>query len=219
MQWRKGSDPFSDDNCGTAVADNCLNITGTSVKIVDLDDDTTYEVRVKADNGERASAWSSSGSGRTSRANHDPIFDDRPFSGTGSERNSADGFLVWRNIDENPRSGQVVGRIFAEDEDNDRLTYKLIGTDAGKFDFNETNGEIRTKSGENYNYEEITGDNTCRTLTEQQVGSDRCYEVMVEVRDGLDDNRAEVEEADRGRQHHGDDWGARQGTSLRPRRR
>ena len=32
-------------------------------------------------------------------------------------------------------------------------------------------------------------------LTEQQVGSDRCYEVTVEVRDGLDDHRAKVEEA------------------------
>ena len=197
VQWRKGSDPFSDDNCGTAVADNCLNITGTSVKIVGLEDDTTYEVRVKADNGERASAWSSSGSGgRTSRANHDPIFDDRPGSGTGSERNSEDGFLVWRTIDENPRSGQVVGRIFADDEDNDRLTYKLIGTDAGKFDFNETNGEIRTKSGESYSYEDITTSNSCGTLTVQQVGTDSCYEVMVEVRDGLDENRAEVEETE-----------------------
>ena len=196
VQWRKGSDPFSDDNCGTTVADNCLNITGTAVKIVGLEDDTTYEVRVKADNGERASAWSSSGSGRTSRANHDPIFDDRPGSGTGSERNSADGFLVSRKIDENPRSGQVVGIIFAEDEDNDRLTYKLTGEDAGKFDFNDTNGEIRTKSGVVYDYEDIGASGTCGTLTEQEVGSDKCYEVMVEVRDGLDTNRAKVEEAD-----------------------
>ena len=196
VQWRKGSDPFSDDNCGETGVNNCLALTGTSVKIVDLEDDTTYEVRVKANNGERASAWSSSGSGRTSRANHDPIFDDRPGTGTGSERNSTDGFLAWRTIDENPRSGQVVGRIFADDEDNDRLTYKLIGEDAGKFDFNETNGEIRTKSGETYNYEGIPASGTCGALTEQQVGTDRCYEVMVEVRDGLDVNRAEVEETD-----------------------
>ena len=194
VQWRKGSDPFSDDNCGGTGGDNCLARTGTSVKIVDLDDDTTYEVRVKANNGERASAWSSSGSGRTSRANHDPIFDDRPFSGTRSERNSA--INVGRTIDENPRSGQVVGRLLADDEDNDRLTYKLIGTDAGMFDFNETNGEIRTKAGVDYNYEEIQPSDTCGMLTEQQVGSDRCYEVTVEVRDGLDVNRAEVEEED-----------------------
>ena len=126
VQWRKGSEPFSDDNCGTVVPDNCLNITGTSVKIVGFEDDTTYEVRVKADNEERASAWSSSGSGRTSRANHDPIFDDRPG---GSDRGTD--LTVWRTIDENPRSGQVVGRLFADDEDNDRLTYKAYRDERG----------------------------------------------------------------------------------------
>ena len=183
VQWRKDSEPFSDDNCVTMAVNNCEDLTGTSVKIVDLEDDTTYEVRVKADNGERASAWSSSGSGRTSRGNHDPIFDDRPGTGTGSARNSTDGFIIWRTIDENPRSGQVVGRIFADDEDNDKLTYKLNGTNASMFDFNKSNGEIRTKSGVDYNYEAITGD--CGTLSEQDVGSDKCYEVTVEVRDGL----------------------------------
>ena len=146
----------------------------------------------KADNGERASAWSSSGSGRTSRANHDPIFDDRPGTGDGSGRRSE--LDVWRTIDENPRSGQVVGRLFADDEDNDRLTYKLIGTDAAKFDFNETNGEIRTKAGVDYNYEGITTSDSCGDLEEDDVGIDRCYEVTVEVRDGLDINRVEVEE-------------------------
>ena len=192
VQYRKDSEPFSDDNCGQTGTDNCQAITGTSVTITGLDGDTTYEVRVKANNGEQASAWSTSGTGRTSRANHDPIFDDRPGTGTGSERGTA--LTVWRTMDENPRSGQVVGRLFADDEDNDRLTYELNGTDAGKFDFNETNGEIRTKSGEIYNYETIGASGTCGDLTEAQVGTDRCYEVTVEVRDGLDDNRAEVEE-------------------------
>ena len=197
VQYRKGSDPFSAD--GVVITGTTATISGVDNTNNDtpwLEPNTTYEVRVKANNGERVSAWSASGSGRTSRANHDPIFDDRPGSGTGSARNSDDGFLVWRTIDENPRSGQVVGRIFADDEDNDSLTYKLNGTDAGKFDFNETSGEIRTKTGETYNYEEITQPGTCETLTKQQVGSDKCYTVMVEVRDGLDINRAKVEETD-----------------------
>ena len=53
VQYRKGSDPFSDDNCGTMDTDNCQEISGTTVTIVDLEDDTTYEVRIKATNGER----------------------------------------------------------------------------------------------------------------------------------------------------------------------
>ena len=198
VEWRKGSDPFSDDDCGETGVNNCQNITGTSVTIVGLQDDTTYEVRVQADNDERLSAWSASGSGRTSRANHDPIFDDRPNTGTGSVRGSD--YTISRVIDENPRSGQAVGRVFADDADNDRLTYKLVESadtpdaqaEKDKFTINETTGEIRTKEGVTYSYEDINETGTCTPLTD--VGSDRCYTVKVEVRDGLDDDRVEVED-------------------------
>ena len=124
-----GSENFSSDGVST---------TGTKATISSNDNNdepwlapnTTYEVRVRADNGERDSAWSGTGNGRTNRANHEPIFDDRPVTGTGSNRNSTDGFTIWRTMDENPRSGHVVGRVFAEDADNDRLTYKLVASDA-----------------------------------------------------------------------------------------
>ena len=199
VQYRKGSDPFADDNCGTMAADNCREITGTTVTIVDLEDNTTYEVRIKATNDERASAWSGTGNGRTNRANQEPIFDDRPGTGTGSQR-STDGsnYTISRVIDENPRSGQSVGRVFADDADNDRLTYKLVAADApnqddvDKFTINETTGEIRTKAGVIYNYEDIAASGTCVPLTD--VGSDRCYTVKVEVRDGLNTDRVEEEE-------------------------
>ena len=198
VQYRKGSNPFSDDNCGQTGQDNCTGqITGTSVTIVDLEDHTNYEVRIKAKNAERNSDWSATGTGRTNRANHEPIFDDRPGTGVGSARNSTDEFEVWRTIDENP-SRPVVGRVFADDEDNDTLTYKLVAADApadgdvDKFTINKTTGEIRTKEGESYNYEDIDASGTCGTfLTEQQIGSDRCYTVKVEVRDGLDVNRVD----------------------------
>ena len=195
VEYRKGSDPFSDDNClDTTATDNCQNITGTSTTITELEDDTTYEVRIKADNGERVSDWSASGTGRTSRANHQPIFDERPHTGT--ESGAGTDFTVSRRVDENPRSGQVVGRVIADDEDNDRLTYKLGGVDAGRFDIGETTGQIRTKAGQTYDYEDITDSRTCGDLDAAIIGSDRCYTVTVEVRDGLDNNRVEVEETD-----------------------
>ena len=194
VQYRKGSDLFSNDNCrGTEAADNCDGITDSTTTITGLDPNTTYEVRVRTKNDERVSSWATSGTGRTSRGNHQPIFDDRPHSGTGSERNTD--FTVSRRIDENPRSVQSVGRVVADDQDSDRLTYELSGADEDKFDINETTGEIRTKAGVTYNYEAIADSGTC-TLDEATVGSDRCYTVTVEVRDGLDDNRVEVEEAD-----------------------
>ena len=197
VQYRKGSDPFSDDNCVAMGENNCGTLTGNSVTIVDLEEDTTYEVRVKATNIERASDWSATGTGRTNRANHEPIFDERPGTGAGSMRISE--LTVWRTMDENPRSGQVVGRVFADDEDNDSLTYKLVASEdtddaraeMNKFTINKTTGEIRTKEGLSYNYEAITDADTCDDLTVQQVGTDKCYTVKVEVRDGLDVNRVE----------------------------
>ena len=193
VQYRKGSDPFSNDNCrGADVDDNCNGITNTTTTITQFDPNTTYEVRVRTTNAERVSVWSTSGTGKTSKGNHQPIFDDRPHGGTGSERNTP--FTVSRRVDENTGSGQNVGRVFADDEDNDRLTYKLDGDDADKFDINETTGQIRTKAGVSYNYEAIAETGTCSPLDEETVGSGRCYTVTVEVRDGLDNDRVEVEE-------------------------
>ena len=61
--------------------------------------------------------------------------------------------------------------------------------------------EIRTKAGETYNYEDIDEFRDLRLrLLSQQVGTDRCYTVKVEVRDGLDDDRVEVEGRGRRRQ-------------------
>ena len=217
VQYRKGSSgDFSTDNCrgvDPPVTGNatCLLITGTTgTTITGLDDDTTYEIVIRANNGEGDSVWSSPGTGRTNRANHDPVFDERPHtddpSTTGvveNDRNAA--LTVSRRIDENTGAGLVAGRVFADDEDNDSLTYKLVeseDTDAARavaamFDIDASTGQIRTKAGVTYNYEAITAADTCLPLVDTaRIGSDRCYTVKVEVRDGLDDDRAEVEEAD-----------------------
>ena len=203
VQYRKGSETFSSD--GVAVTGTTATISGTDTNNNDapwVASNTSYEVRVRARNVERDSAWSATGTGRTNKANHEPIFDDRPGTGTGSTRNSDDGFTISRTIDENPRSGQAVGRIFADDADNDRLTYELIAADApnqgdvDKFTINETTGEIRTKAEVTYDYEDIAASGTCDPLNEAEVGSDRCYTVKVEVRDGLDVDRVKVEVED-----------------------
>ena len=205
VQYRKGVESF------TA---NGVVVTGATATISGVDSDnenapwltpnTTYEVRVRAQNGERDSAYSRAGTGRTSAANQQPIFDDRPGTGTGSDRGST--FFISRTMNENPGSNHVVGRVVADDPDNDKLTYKLVQSadsvearaDLSKFTINETNGEIRTKPGETYNYEAITGDNTCNDDQNNRVdglgSGDKCYTVKVEVRDGLDDNRAEAKD-------------------------
>ena len=93
--------------------------------------------------------------------------------------------------------------MFADDEDNDKLTYKLVASDGTEqareevsmFAINETSGEIRTKAGVTYNYEDIAESGTCGDLDRDDIDTDRCYTVKVEVRDGLDEDRVEEEEA------------------------
>ncbi|MCY4669232.1 MAG: fibronectin type III domain-containing protein, partial [Rhodococcus sp.] len=207
VQYRTGSEAFSDDG---------VDITGTTAKISGDDDsaaptvpwlsaNTSYEVRVRAINAERTSGgpWSATGTGRTNRANHQPIFDDRPHTGDESVRLST--FTVSRRVDENTRSGQIVGRVFADDADNDRLTYSLQASadsdearaEAAMFDIDKTTGQIRTKAGVTYNYEAITATDTCLPLTDTaKIGSDRCYTVTVEVLDGKDEHGNDDEDED-----------------------
>ena len=84
-----------------------------------------------------------------------------PVTGIPPELTKVNGtlhFTVSRRVDENPRSGQIVGRVLADDEDNDRLTYKLVESEntddaraeASKFTIDETTGQIRTKAGVTY---------------------------------------------------------------------
>ena len=201
VEYREGTESFSDD--GVTITGTTATISGIDTSGTDpvpwLGANTSYEVRVRATNAERTSGWSASGTGRTNRANHQPIFDERPHTdntpGNGvNETMRGTSFTVSRRVDENTRPGQAVGRVFADDEDNDKLTYRLSGTDASLFDIDEATGQIRTKAGVTYNYEAMS-DGTCDPLTNTMlIGSDRCHTVTVEVRDGLNDDR--VEEAE-----------------------
>ena len=59
-----------------------------------------------------------------------------------------------RSIAENTTTVENVGApVIAEDDDNDSLTYTLGGTDASSFDFDDTDGQIKTKSGVTYDFE------------------------------------------------------------------
>ena len=157
VRYRTGSEDFSSN--GVVVTGTTATISGTDSGNDEtpwLSPNTSYEVQVRAaDTDEGTSAWSASGTGKTGRANHQPIFADRPHDGDTSERNIS--FTTSRSIDENIRANQPVGTIKADDGDNDRLTYKLSGTNAVLFDINETTGQIRTKAGVTYDYERMTG--------------------------------------------------------------
>ena len=134
VQYRVGSS-------GT-WSDGPEDVAGTSTTIASLVANTNYEARVRATNAEGDSGWSDPpGSGRTNAPdNNAPVFDPA---------------MPEREIAENTAAGQNVGAaVTATDADaGDTLGYTLGGTDAGSFDFVESSGQIRTKSGVSYDHE------------------------------------------------------------------
>ena len=198
VRYREGSSgAFLNDNCGSTGVDNCVNITGTKTTIVGpdtvgLSPGASYQVQVLTIiAGGRKSVWSDLGTGKTSPANKEPRFDDRPSSGDGSMRE--DPHTIKRNVDENTRSGQPIGSaVRAEDGDGHQRTYNLVASEntedareeAGKFDIDKTTGQIRTKSPLNHEdsecgYDESDDQTTCT------------YTVNVQVWDGFDTHKVE----------------------------
>ena len=169
----------------TATATN-VTIAPTDIDPNDGDDRLTpgasYEVSVRAKNGEISSVWSAAGTGRTSIGNSEPVFDDR------SSLTDTDP-TTERTVAENTRPGQSVGRaVGAVDGNGDRRTYRLAAaTEAAhvaKFDINESSGQILTEASLNHeatdcDYVDTADQTTCT------------YTVKVEVWDGLDEHRNE----------------------------
>ena len=112
--------------------------TGTSATITGLTASTTYDVQVRALNGETPSDWSSTGAGSTGTpANNAPEF--------------SDGASTTRSVAENTAASSNVGAaVTATDADGDTLTYTLGGTDAASFDITSTSGQIETSAALNF---------------------------------------------------------------------
>ena len=169
--------------------------TGTTATIPPTGDDqltpeASYEVYVKAQNGESPSEWSAAGTGRTSTGNSEPVFDDRPNLDTDNDGNLV-AASTERTVAENTRAGQSVGRaVRAVDGNGDGRTYRLVAApspdeaDVDKFDINESSGQILTKASLNHeatdcDYVDAPSQTTCT------------YTVKVQVWDGLDEDRNE----------------------------
>ena len=125
---------------GSAYVDH--SDTDMTATITGLEADTSYQVRVRATNGDGEGPWSLVGTGSTNKAgNRSPSFAQTAPHGL--------------NMAENSSPGQSVGApVTADDADSRSLSYDFKGRDAGLFDFNTTNGQIRTKRGANYNHED-----------------------------------------------------------------
>ena len=136
LQYRRGtSGSWTEGPQGLAATSRSATIPG-------LNENTPYQVQVRATNDEGDGPWSLSGSGRTLDANNAaPTF----------VPNTQDTL----SFPENTLPGHNVGTFAATDVDNDLLTYALGGQDAASFDFVivGTSGQITTTSGVNYDHE------------------------------------------------------------------
>ena len=200
LRYRQDSTgAFLNDNCGSAgSAGSCDTITGTKTTIFGLTAGKSHQVQVLTIIGgttERRSVWSDSGAGSTNAANREPRFDDRPSSGDGSAREFD--YTITRNVDENTRPGQPVGRaVRAEDGDGHSRTYRLqasANTDlaraqVAKFDIDKATGQIRTNSP--LNHEDSDADTGCGYVDTADTTS--CiYMVQVQVWDGFNTHKVE----------------------------
>ena len=152
LQYKKSTESNQDWQNGPQ------NQTGTSATISSLDEDTNYDVQVRATNSDGDGPYSGTGTGKTARpGNRAPDF------GASS--------ATWEfeeNFAEETSGGVDVGApVTATDDDNDSITYSLEGTDAASFDINSNSGQISTLSGTNYDRE-----------------SDSSYSVTVKADDG-----------------------------------
>ena len=118
----------------------------TIATIGGLEANTSYQVRVRAKNGEADTTenWSVSGVGSTNKAdNGEPSFDE---TGDGSEE------TLTRRVDENEPAREDIGHEVRANShvDDNVLTYRLDGPDAELFDFITSSGQIRTKASLNH---------------------------------------------------------------------
>ena len=133
--------------------------TATTAAITGLSPDTAYQVQVRATNAEGPGAWSPSGSGATS-ANQPPRFNDAPSP-------------VARAVNENSAVSTRLGAsIAATDANDDPITYRLEGANAGDFRIDAA-GQLRTAI----------------VVDHELLGS---YRLMVVATDN-DDARAQIE--------------------------
>ena len=113
--------------------------TGTTTTITGLTANTRYEIQVRARNAQGVSNWSPSATGTTT-ANQSPVF--------------SEGTSTTRSIAENTGAGQNIGNpVSATDGDNDQITYSLQGRDASAFTVQSNSGQLKTRSGQTYDYE------------------------------------------------------------------
>ena len=121
-----------------AWTDHAFTGTQTSTRLTGLIKDTTYEVRVRAQNSDSAGSWSSPGEGKTKAGAHSVTFPDQASQ---------------REVAENSPAGTPVGdAITAIDNEGHSLTYTLK-TPSSTFALDANTGQITVAQGASLDHE------------------------------------------------------------------
>ena len=174
------------------VIDNITHSdTDTVATITDLEAATSYQVRVRAKNGEADDTenWSLTGTGLTNKTgNGAPSFDE---NGVGDEE------TLTRPVDENEPPREEIGTEVRANAhvDDSALTYRLGGRDADLFEIDMSSGQLRTKGSMNHEdprcYVENNVDDPADTNCDYYVtvsvfdgqGASDARPVKIEIRD------------------------------------
>ena len=143
VQWKSGGQGYNTGNRQFTVPSG----TTTSHTITGLANGTEYTVQVSATRTDANDGPpSAEGQGTPNTTNNPPVF-------TGGETQART--LAETVGDATVAAAANIGAaVAATDTDvGDTLTYALEGTDADKFTFDTTTGQIKTKAGESYDYE------------------------------------------------------------------
>ena len=137
VQYRQG--------IGSSWRNGPQDVQTTTTTITDLNENALYQVQVRATNDEGNGPYSQPGAGWTGTgnpSNNNPTFED--------------GASTTREFPENTPPNRPIGNpVMATDPDtDDTLTYSLHGTDAAAFNIDFDTGQLRTRSGVTYDYEE-----------------------------------------------------------------
>ena len=125
--------------------------------ITALDADTAYHVRVRATNGEGTGPWSLVGTGSTNvTGNAAPTFSASPYT---------------LSINENYAAGQTIGTVKAGDDDSTTLVHSLEGPGADSFEIVASSGDIKTKTGVDYNFEKTPSYGMLVKVVDREGGS------------------------------------------------
>ena len=139
--------------------DGPQDVATTSAAIPDLSPRTSYQVEVRATNAEGDSDWSSHGTGSTSGPlNSAPTF--------------ANPTVTLTLLENTPAGTNVGSPVAATDADTgDTLTYSLGGTDVASFAIVTSSGQIRTRDGVTYDFENKSSYSVSVTVTDQTANA------------------------------------------------